>query len=127
MNDIDESSGVESARRARPRLVGSVSAWGSDSFSATLSAEIRNLPLSELPLTEATSQGGYIDDSDLEITVFHVGGDKHSIRASIGCFFTEIVICCGCGDEPMQTNGYCQMRVEIDRVSGEARFTVVSD
>ena len=127
MNDSGEFSGDEWARVARRRLVSSVSAWGSDSFSSVLSTEIRNLPPGELPLTEATSQGGYVDDSNLEITVFHVGGDKHSIRASIGCFFTEIVICCGCGEEPMQTNGYCQMQVEIDKVTGEARFTVASD
>jgi hypothetical protein len=127
MNNIEESSGDESARQAGPRLAGSLYAWGSDSFASALSAEIRNLPSGELPLTEATSQGGYVDDSNLEITVFHVGEDEHSIRANIGAFFTEIVICCGCGDEPMQTNGYCQIQVEIDKVTAEARFTIVSD
>jgi hypothetical protein len=110
-----------------PRLVESLHAWGTASFASVLKTQLKALPAGELPLTEATSQGGHIDDSDLEITVFQVAEDARTIRASVGVFFSEIVICCGCGDEPMPTNGYCKLLVRIDRLSGDARFAVMAD
>ena len=114
-------------RLLRPRLVDSLSAWGSAAFVRTLRAEIKALPTGELPLTQATSQGGHIDDRNLEVTVFHVEDDRHTLLANVGIFFTEVVICCGCGDDPMPTNAYCRMQVKIDKVTAEAQFAVISD
>jgi hypothetical protein len=101
--------------------------WGTDTFIPTLRAEIKRLPAGELPLNEAVSQGGYVDDNDLEITVFRVDDDVSSIQVRLGVFFTEIVICCGCGDDPMTTNAYCEMQLSIDKRTAASRFSVIRD
>jgi len=54
---------------------------GSGSFVRSLRSEIRDLPLCELPLNRAVSQSRYIDDSGLEVYVFHAAEDEHTIQA----------------------------------------------
>ena len=49
------------------------------------------------------------------------------IEGSVGVFFTEIVINCGCGDEPMPTNAYCELQLSIDKNTVAVRFAIVTD
>ena len=49
------------------------------------------------------------------------------IIANVGVFFTEIVINCGCGDDPYETNAYCELDVTIDKSSGKTRFAIAAD
>lgn len=109
------------------KMSASLDDWGTDTFVPTLRAEIKALPSGELPLNEAVSQGGYVDDNDLEITIFRVDDDDSSIQVRLGVFFTEIVICCGCGDDPMTINAYCEMQLSIDKRTAHSQFSVVSD
>lgn len=110
-----------------PKFTKSLHGWKSASFTQTLKSEIQNLKTGTLPLDKGVSQGGYIDDSNLAITVLHVTDDEKTIQAKVGIFFTEIVACCGCGDEPMEQNAYCKMRISIDKTTAEAEFAVTPD
>ncbi len=89
-----------------------------------LLTELVALPAEQLPLVQALCSGGYVDTRDMDLTVLGVEetNDVRVIRA--GIFFTEIVINCGCGDDPMPIPGYCELLIEIDRQSAAARFTV---
>jgi hypothetical protein len=108
-----------------PKLINSLNNWNSDSFSLTLKSEIENLKTGTLPLDKGVSQGGFVDDDNIAVTVLNASDDEHFIQARVGIFFTEIVICCGCGDEPMAQNAYCEMRIGIDKATAEAVFTVM--
>lgn len=105
-------------------LTRSLCDWGTESFERTLKNEVLTLPRGTLPLQQAVSQGGLVDESNLALTVFHSADNAHSIHISVGVFFTEIVINCGCGADPMPQHAYCKMRIAIDKQSGEATFTV---
>ena len=87
--------------------------------------ELENLPAGILPLEKGTSRGGFVDDDDISVTVINVNQDENSIQAKIGVFFTEIIAGCGCGDDPMPENAYCEMRISIDRTTSAARFEVI--
>lgn len=110
-----------------PKFINSLRDWGSDSFPQTLKSEIENLKTGALPLDKGVFQGGYIDDSNLAITVLHVTDDEKTIQAKVGIFFTEIVAGCSCGDEPMEQNAYCEMQISIDKATAEAEFAVTPD
>jgi hypothetical protein len=110
-----------------PRLPNSLRDRQTDCFALTLKSEIGNLPAGTLPLDQGVTQGGYVDDSDMAITVLHATEDDASIQAKVGVFFTEIVASCGCGDEPMPTNAYCDMQVRIDKATAEAEFTLIPE
>lgn len=110
-----------------PKLLNSLHAWGSDSFFQTLKNELEQLEPGVLPLNKAVLQGGYVDDSRITATVLHANEDEHAIQARVGIFFTEIVINCGCGDDPMETNAYCLLQISIDKTTGQAEFEVLHD
>ena len=106
-------------------LSGSRRDWNTDAFSRTLKQELENLGSGVLPVEQATSQGGYVDDSDITATVLGVAEEDAAIVARVGIFFTEIVINCGCGDDPMPVNAYCEMRIAIDKTDATATASVI--
>jgi hypothetical protein len=108
-----------------PKFLNSLHAWPSASFTETLKKELEQLPPGSLPLEKAVTQGGYVDDSHITATVLRADADEQAIHARAGIFFTEIVINCGCGDDPMETNAYCEMRIRIDKTTGQADFELV--
>lgn len=108
-----------------PNLSKSLHAWGSTAFFETLKQELEALPAESLPLHKAVSQGGFVDDSHITATVLHAEEEDEAIHARVGIFFTEIVINCGCGDDPMETNAYGELQIHIDKTSAQADFEVV--
>jgi hypothetical protein len=108
-----------------PKLLNSLRAWHSASFFQTLKNDLEQLEPGVLPLARAVTQGGYVDDSHITATVLHAEDDAQTIQARAGIFFTEIVINCGCGDDPMETNAYCELRIRIDKTTAQADFEVV--
>lgn len=103
----------------------SVEHYPSAAFSAILKTEIEQCDRKWLPLEKATTQGGYVSDEPITATVFSVTDRAGSIQVHVGIFFTEIVICCGCGDDPMPVNAYCEMEFEIDKLSAEAAIKIL--
>jgi hypothetical protein len=101
-----------------------VRTWNSAAFPGALKADVEHLPSGTLPLAEGTTQGGYVDDSKITATVLSTTEDARDIVAHLGIFFIEIVVNCGCGDDPMEQNAYCEMDVRIDKATGAAEFSV---
>lgn len=109
------------------KLPESVDCWGSGAFEQTLKTEIENLESGVLPLEKGGMRGGAIDDSDISVTVIKVADNGHSIEAKIGVFFHEITAGGSCGDDPMLENAYCVLQASIEKSTGEAQFTVISE
>ena len=108
-----------------PTLPDSLQAWGSDAFFSTLKNELERLVPGTLPLEKGVAQGGYVDDGQITATVLHADDNAQAIQARAGIFFTEIVINCGCGDDPMETNAYCELHIRIDKTTARADFEVI--
>jgi len=104
------------------RLPLSLRDWGTPTFAATLKVELEQLPADSLPLQRAVAHGGIADDSAVTVTVFGQRADGDCLHAHVGVFFTEIIINCGCGDDPQPVNAYCEMDVQIARRDGSAMF-----
>jgi hypothetical protein len=94
-------------------------------FGHALKSQLESLPAGSLPLQQGTSQGGYVDDSDISVTVISTSGTKGRIQAKIGVFFTEIVVGCGCGDDPFPVNTYCELLISLDTNTAEVKFEVI--
>lgn len=94
-------------------------------FSRILKSEIEMCDKKLLPLEQGTMQGGYIGDDAITATVLRLVDQPGTIQAHVGIFFTEIVICCGCGDDPMPANSYCEMRFDINKQTAEAEIKVI--
>jgi hypothetical protein len=110
-----------------PRLANALRDWGTDGFAATLKRELLALGPGALPLHLGTTQGGIVDDSALDATVLAFEDEGERIGVRIGCFFTEVVGGCSCGDDPMPAHAYCELRVSIDKATGEAEIGPITD
>lgn len=108
-----------------PKLPSSLRDWQSEAFAQTFKTEIISLPSGSLPIDKGVAQGGYVDDSNLSVILLSVADDAEVIRARVGIFFTEIVVNCGCGVDPMPTNAYCEIQVIIDRKTAAAEFALL--
>lgn len=96
----------------------------SEQFSRQLKQALQQLEAGTLPLQQATTQGGYVDDSNISATVLVVREDRQAIVVRVGIFFNEIVGGCSCGDDALSANVYCEIQVAIDRATAEAEFTL---
>jgi len=110
-----------------PALTQSLMAWNTDGFSSTLKRELEALGPKHLPLGQGTSQGGYIGEENISVSANRFMESNDMIEGSVAVFFTEIVINCGCGDEPMPTNAYCELQLSINKNTATASFAVITD
>jgi hypothetical protein len=99
--------------------------WNTDRFNASLKTELALLPSGSLPLEAGLIQGGMVDDSNISATILSVHETETTIQAKAGIFFTEIVINCGCGDDPMPINAYCEILINVDKTTAEAEFQIL--
>ena len=90
-----------------------------------LKRELEGLPPGTLPLDRGTTRGGFVDDSDISVTVIDIQQSELNIRSRVGVFFTEIIVGCSCGDDPFPENAYCELRVSIDRTTAKAEFEII--
>lgn len=110
-----------------PNFANSLRDWNTDVFSQTLKHELEQLPAGTLPLDKGVAHGGMVDDSNITATVLSFNENKTAIQAKAGIFFTEIIINCGCGDDPMPTNAYCEIQISIDKTTTETEFNILQD
>ena len=106
------------------RFAASLRDWKTDRFTETLKGEVTGMKSGALPLAQCAVKGGLVDDSSLVIIVLGTDEDEHALNISVGIFFTEIVINCGCGDDPMEETAYCEIGITIDKETAEAQFSV---
>lgn len=110
-----------------PRLAKALAAWSSENFQQTLKDELKQLSPDQLPLHLGLTEGGQIDAADLEVCVLGSQAADAAITARVACFFTEVVGGCSCHDAPYTKNVVCELLVRIDRGSGMADFSPLTD
>ena len=101
--------------------------WKSDSFVQSLKSELVKVDLDELPLLKATSHGGLISEKPISITVLKSMEDSEVIIIVVGLFFIELAPSCNCGEEPMEVNGYCELKITINKSNAETHFILLDN
>ncbi len=59
-----------------------------------------------------------------------VAGEADIIRATAGIFYAGIIPGCSCADDPSPAHEYaeyCEVRLEIDRLTAETEIFLLSD
>jgi hypothetical protein len=96
-------------------------------FAQRLRAALLALPAGTLPLAEACTQGGLVDESDLALSVLSSEHSAQAARARVGVFFSERVGGCNCHDDPLDITAYAVIEVRLDRAAGCASYRCVSE
>ena len=63
--------------------------YGTDSLAQVLKRAIESLEPGTLPLAQATTQGGYVDDSHISASILSVAENERCIEATAGVFFRK--------------------------------------
>ena len=108
-------------------LARSLAAWGTPAFATTLKEEIARLGADFLPLQEGLRSGSTSLDSRLDAMILRASASPVAIHVRAGIFYTSIVSGCSCADDPTPIEEgaeYCEVELEIDRESGEARVAL---
>jgi hypothetical protein len=103
----------------------SLRAWKTERFAQTLKAEIEALGADTLPLRDASTHSGVVDDASRSISVLSSVDDDVTIQARVGVFFNEILAGCNCSEDPMPIASWCEVQVAIDKATAAASFRLV--
>lgn len=102
-------------------LPDSLHAWGTADFPAVLKRELAE-HADALPLQQALSGASAVADEPVTVVLLDAQADETSIHAKVGIFFAGILAGCSCADDPTPVEPqpeYCELVLEIDRVTAE--------
>jgi hypothetical protein len=109
------------------RLTKSLGAWGTPEFRDTLKREIESLGVNQLPIQEGLAVGSYAVDHGLQAMILNVVDGPASLNVHAGLFYSGIIAGCSCADDPTpvdEHSEYCEVRLDIDKTTGETRVTL---
>lgn len=109
------------------RLPATAHAWETPEFAATFKGELSGLDRSVLPLQGALTHSSIVLDRALDVMIISATAQEDAIRIHAGVFFTGILAGCSCADDPTpvnENNEYCEIRIDLDRRTGDARITL---
>ncbi len=115
-------------------LTRSAAAWTGPSFEATLIEELQALGPSHpslQPLLQAgLTQTSAVAEAPLGIQVLSSSPAVGRIRMHLGVFYAGIIAGCSCADDPTPVGTiteHCELLLDIDPATGEARLTLYDD
>lgn len=110
------------------RLTRSLQAFGTPDFEATLKEELAALGPDVLGLQQGLIAGSVSLGRDIGIMLLRVREDPGRLAVRAGIFFTSALGGCACADDPTpeeENNEYCELELDIDCRTGEARIAIV--
>lgn len=112
------------------RLTKSLNAWGSPQFSDVLKQELQAQLVEALPLQQGLQSSSHVLDAPRSVMVIVSSAIGNAIHAKVGVFYSGILAGCSCADDPTPVeavNEYCEVRIEIDRTTGDATAALLSE
>lgn len=111
-----------------PRLSRALAAWRTPAFHDVLTDDVRQLGVEGLPLQQGLAQGSYTRGENLQVSILGVSEAPDAIEVKAGLFYTSIIAGCACEGDPTPTSDlpeYIEVRIEIDKASGEATINLL--
>lgn len=112
------------------KLDKSLRAWETPEFATTFKQELAQLEVGQLPLQQGLSTGNYVIDAPITVTINRVTEMDNVIRVIAGIFYQSVIGGCSCTDDPTpasEINEYCEVQLDIDRVTAIAVVTLLAD
>jgi len=108
----------------------SLHAWGSQDFRTILKQEIAQLGADHLPLHKALSSGNHVADEPVSVIINNIVEMESAIRVTAGIFYKGVMGGCSCADDPGppgESNEYCEVQLDIDKVSAATKVTLCAE
>lgn len=108
----------------------SLKAYSAPNFKQILAQEIAQLDPDKLPLQEGLATGNYVSAAPFTVMINSVFDLENLIRVKAGIFYLGIIGGCSCTDDPTPVsdiNEYCELQLEIDKVSALTTVMLIPD
>lgn len=106
-----------------------LSACGSPNFEAILKKEIARLETNQLPLQQGLVSSNYVTDDPITAIINLISDMDEIIQVKAGIFYKGIMGGCNCADDPTpdsKNNEYCEVQLDIDKVTGKTLVALVT-
>ena len=106
----------------------SLRAFGTPEFASVLKLELSQLAIHQLPLQEGLSVGSYVVDGPVTVVNISAVDMNGVIRVQAGIFYQGVIAGCSCADDPTpvdETNEYCEIRLDIDKLTALTRVVLL--
>lgn len=110
------------------KLGNALLAWPTLEFKAVLKDDLESLEISQLPLQQGLSQSSYVSGNDFSVMIINVAERESSIVAKAGVFYSGVIAGCNCSDDPTpvdEVSEYCEVEVDINKLTAEARIILL--
>lgn len=100
---------------------------GGSDFAETFKREAERLDARLLPLQQGLTAGGYALDDSFNVMFIGVTEKENSLLVKAGIFYRGVISGCSCADDPSpadETNEYCEVLFEINKLTGEGSVTL---
>ena len=107
-----------------------LNAWGTPAFEKILKQEIVQMDAALLPLQQALAQSSYTDGAQRSVMIISMAAEEESVRVKAGIFYSGIIAGCSCTDDPTpmsEISEYCEVQINIDKITAEATFTLLTE
>ena len=103
-------------------------AWGTPGFNSILKAELETLGVDQLPLQQGLTSSSFALDKNLAVIILRSSQNTDTISVKASIFYSGVLAGCSCADDPSpndEQNEYCEVQLEIDRLTGETTVTLI--
>jgi hypothetical protein len=105
-------------------------AWGKADFESILKQEVAQLGANQLPLQQALSNSSSVSDDPVTVVIINIADMESVIRVKAGIFYQGVIGGCSCAGDPTpdnKINEYCELRLDIDKVTAATRVELVGE
>ena len=116
--------------RSMLKLNNALKAWGTPDFKVALKQEIERMSIENLPLQQGLTTGNFVLTNPHTAMVHSVSDSGIFICVTAGIFYQSVIAGCSCADDPTPVNEnseYCEIRLEINKLTAQAIVTLVTE
>lgn len=111
------------------RLEHTLDAWATPEFEAVLKQDLAQ-HAGELPLQQGLSSSSSVADTPITVIIHSAVDQGKVIRIKAGIFYEGLVGGCSCAGDPTtdsENAEYCEVELDIDKVSATTAVTLVAE
>jgi hypothetical protein len=111
------------------KLDKALKAWATPEFDAVLKRELAQ-QAGQLPLQQGLSSSSSVADTPITVTIHSAVDQGNVIRVKAGIFYEGVVGGCSCAGDPTtdsENTEYCEVLLDIDKVSAATAVTLVAE
>ena len=102
----------------------------SEDFKQSFKQEFALIEHKNLPLQQGLSLSSYVSNEKISAIIHNTDETENYIIVKSGVFYTGIIAGCSCSDDPTPLdtqNEYCDLMINIDKLSAEATVILITD